>query len=361
MRLLVLLLMMVFLDCFGQNNLIIYNTDTSRFYVSSPQLDIENKAYHDVKLSNLTSDTIQLEIKKIGSSSSQKLTALLLQKKRPVVNKEFVYAISEKGNTKQFELKYISCYDIAHMPSPLVPPEPIKDTTPKWQDKPYGNIFWLSKGKVSFYQNRIPDKACKDSIKEEDMGYIKQLMKKVQTEYDRVNYLSEITLKNCLSTNQLRTLLIDFNYELDKFKLISACQNNICDQSRYHTLESLFKFESMKTRFREHLKQGIMPGMPLPDCSSNLPDSVVMAIYKEVKMQDDDFSKSQYLLNKKEQLCLSIIQLKDILNLFKHDRDKAEMVKALYPRITDKENLPALKEIFTYPESYEQLNSFFNE
>lgn len=356
-----LLALFFFTTLNAQNKLIIYSSDAHLFKISCSALPIKDSLVHEFEAEIADLDTLNLDFT-IDDGTKLKKAVYLLEKGVPVKNKEFIYSLEFDLKTKKAELNFITSYTHKSLPWPLVPPKPVEDTTYKWRNNVYGNLFELKNGKVSFFFNLPKNGTCVIPMPEENVGYALKLIARTQINTEKYNYAREVLKSNCISCKQFSELMKGINFEIDKLKLFKEGYANITDKANVSSIEKEFKFESSKKEFKDVISNPAnINAKNKISCSKAVHDSIPFALIKNLKLFTTDHEKFQYMKEKGSGLCFSTVQFKNILSAFIHDREKLDLTKQFYNNITDKENLSSLKEVFSYQETNANLMDFLKQ
>lgn len=340
----------------SQNDLIIFSSNAGPFNVKIDGLSTPDQMQQEFRINKLLKDTFDLTITTQNNNLSLKRTIYLLEKGRPVLNREFVYSLELNKETKKLKLVFVSAFNTKPLPNPLLPEKPAEDTSYKWRNNVFGTLFELKEGRPVFYFN-IPKDGCKEGMTQSNLDHAVTFMTRIKADYEKYDHAKEIVKNNCLSCSQLAVLLKSLNYELDKLKIVKDAYVNLVDPKELKILVSSFRFESSKKEFADML---VNPGSMIPEknkinCVQAAKDSLVQELASTVKIFPTDFEKYKFMKEKGSKLCYSSVQFKSLLDLFLHDREKLDLVKLFYNNIIDKENLMIIKDVFSYQESIANL------
>jgi hypothetical protein len=341
----------------SQNHLIIFSSNAGPFSAAIEGLNSEASMQQEVKFRSLEKDTLSISITTQNGNLNLKRTVFLLEKGRPVKNKEFVYSLELIPETKKLKLVFVSAFDVKPLPDPLLPARPAEDTTYKWRNNVFGTLFELKEGKAIFYFNVPKGGDCKEEMTQTNLTHAVTFLARVKADFEKYDHAKDIVKNNCLSCAQLAVLLRSITYELDKLKLVKDAYVNLTDKKELKTLEKSFRFESSKKEFGYMLKDpnSMIPAKNKINCVKAETDSVVQELASNIKLFQTDYEKFKFLKEKGSALCYTSVQFKSILGIFIHDREKLDLLKLFYNNVTDKENLMILKDIFSYRESVDNL------
>lgn len=345
----------------SQNNIIIFSSNAGLF-TANIQVSLPTEMMQqEVKFTSVQKDTLDVTITtKDNLSHTQRL--FLLQKAKPVKNKEFIYSLELNTESKKLRLVFMSVHDLKPLPDPLLPEKPALDTSYKWRNNVFGTLFELKEGKPIFFYNIPKNGDCKEGMPQTDLDHAKTFLGRVKSSIEKYDHAKEIVKNNCLTCLQLSVLLRTIEYELDKLKLVKEAYVNLVDKNELKTLESTFRFESSKKEFKDMVAdpKNMIPSQNKITCTKAETDSIVIKLASDIKLFSTDYERFQFMKEKGALYCFSSAQFKSMLELFVHDREKLDLTKLFYNNITDKENLSVIKEVFSYKESIVNLEAFIN-
>lgn len=345
----------------AQNNLIIFSSGTNYFSVSCKELLLKDTFQHEIKIDSISIDTLHLTITLQNNKTILKSTVFLMEKGKPVTHKEFVYAL-QQDEVGKFKLVFISSNAIKPLPKPLLPEKPKEDTTYKWRNNVYGNVFELKDGKPIFYNNTSKGGSCSKSITEENLKYCLQLINRTAIEPEKFNFVALILKNNCFACSQAIQILNTLNYELDKLKLIKLIYPQLVDKTNFKVLRSSLNFESSQKQFDDILQNpSLLNQKNKISCFKAVNDSVVLVIADNLKLLSTDYDKYEFMKEKFYNECYSSVQFKGIMNLMIHDREKLDLIKLFYHNICDKENLNTITDVFSYKQTISDFQLFLSD
>lgn len=346
----------------AQNSLIIFSAKANYFNATCKEIPFIDSFQQELKVTDIKLDTLHLNITLKKDKTTLQRTVFLLEKGQPVNNKEFIFSLEQDDESKKLNLVFITVTTIKKLPNPLVPPKPKEDTTYKWRNNVYGNVFELKDGKPIFYLNIPKNNICNVAMADANLNYAIQLLERTAIESERYKYASDLAKNNCLSCLQANRILAGLNYELDKLKLLKEIYPHLIDKANFKTLRSSFKFESSKKEFDDiALNPNSLNAKNKIICTKAVSDSVVNSIAGTLKLYSTDFEKHECMKEKYFNLCLNSAQFKSILQILIHDREKFDLVKLFYNNITDKENLGILTDLFSYKETIIDYANFLKQ
>jgi hypothetical protein len=184
-------------------------------------------------------------------------------------------------------------------------------------------------------------------------------MSKAQIEEDKFTIAENTTRNNCVNVAQLNKMLIHITYEIEKIKLIKLSYYSLTDKSNVKNLDSTFKLESSKRELASFLKNAddykIKTGI---NCIVPATEGELNQLYSDLSVYNNDTERLQYLKKKYVDYCYSANQVKLILGVFLHDREKLEAAKLLYVYSTEKDNFLIISDVFSYNTTAAELKEF---
>ncbi len=357
---LVLVILFAATTAFAQNNLIIFSSNAGLFNAKIEGFSSDEGFKQEIKINTITKDTFDVAITLQNGNLSLKRKIFLLEKAKPVKNKEFVYSLELNQETKKLKLVFVTAIDIKPLPDPLLPAKPAEDTTYKWRNNVFGTLFELKEGKPIFYFNLPKSGICTEGMKQTDLDLGISFLKRTVVDMEKYQYAQEIVKSNCITCKQLETILKSVSYELDKLKLVKDAYITLVDKKELKTLDASFRFESSKKEFADMLSDPskMIPATNKITCTKAIKDSLVQELVSNTRLFSTDYERFKFMKEKAAGLCFTSVQFKNILTIFLHDREKLDLTKLFYNNITDKENLSVLNEVFSYPESVINLETF---
>lgn len=346
---------------FSQNNIIIFSSNAGKFSATVDGIATQGEMQQEFKFMSVKKDTLEVIINSQGNLI-HKQRLYLMQKAKPVKNKEFIYSLELNTESKKLRLVFISVHDLKPLPDPLLPEKPAVDTSYKWRNNVFGTLFELKDGKPIFYYNIPKNGLCKEGISTTNLGHAKTLLIRDKSSIEKYAHAKEIVKSNCMSCEQLSALLKAIEFELDKLKLVKDAYVNLVDKNELKTLEASFRFESSKKEFADMLAdpKSMIPAQNKVTCTKAETDSIVKLLASDIKLFSSDYERFQFMKEKAALFCFNSAQFKGILELFIHDREKLDLTKLFYNNITDKENISVIKDVFSYNESVVNLENYIN-
>lgn len=345
--------------CASQNNLRLFTAKSGVFTAYTSDTLINKKPEPDVLLENIFDDTIRV---KVEFENHVKGTAVLylLEKKESVKNKEFKYLVEIKNNSIKFAFAGIE--EIHPLPKPLVPVKPVVDTSYKLRNNLLEHFCELKEGKAIYFNNLPKSGECVASMPSTYIKYVQLLMSRAQVDDDKFAVAENTCLNNCINVSQLNTMLTYVKYEIEKLKLIRLAYFHITDKENRSKLDSTFKLESSKKELASFFKNSAEYKLASGNnCIKPSADADMNEFSKSLSVYSNDTERFNAFKKKYADLCYTSAQIKLILNLYIHDREKLDTAKLLYYHCTDKENFMSVTDIFSYTTTAAELKDFVSK
>ncbi len=340
----------------AQNVLHLFSSKGQAFQLVIDSQLINKQAQAHVKSQVLKKDTVTVTLLFTDKTKHQ-AQLFLLVKRKPVQNKEFTYAI--EPYKFGYRMKYIGYNTLKKLPEPLVPPQPVADTSWKVNNTIWDRYCELKAGKVFYFNNLSQTKTPMPQVY---VDYALRLLKRYQTPDEKWMVLEQTVLKNYLSSFQLKTLVQTTPYELDKLKLVRLAYPHITDATNLKNLSDLFTYESSKRELASLLKQPPAPsGTIMKDCAIASENTAIETFVKQLKTLSSDQERLTLLTENNALFCYNTEQAKWVLNTFIHDRERLDAAKKLYYASTNRETFIDVKTIFIYPEMQTELKRFLEQ
>lgn len=356
-RILLLALFIAFIqDILAQNTLHLFTTDGSLFKITYKNKLVNKNAQAEIMLENCSQDTVNLKVE-FENKSVYGLTLYLLEHGQKTQNKEFDYML--EPIKKGVKVIFVGIYDAHTYATSIVPKKPSIDTSTNYRNKVLGYFCELKDGKATYFNNLPKQATCVKAMPEENLKYLDLLMVKAQSPTEKVIIAENTFRNNCVSSEQINAILKYVDYELDKLKLIKLAYFNLTDTINKKKLESSFRFESSLSELNTFLKNGNDFKIKKDKaCTNASAEKDVMMFAEGLAVFSNDNQRLSTLKKGYENYCFSIEQIRTVLKLFIHDREKLESAKRLYYNCVDKSNYLVLLDEFSYKESSLELREF---
>lgn len=360
-KVLIYFLFMGFYAFSQQNTLVIFSASGNPFYLSVNHQQINKMADANVKVFDLATGWNFIEIKMPSIIKELRFKdSILLSDKSKFLNKEFTYALIEKGEKLELEFKAVS--EISGPETPPVPEAP-KETAPLVDNNIYGILYQAVKNKPVFFKNYDTETStCITALAEKEITYAKNLMAKVNDKESAYRYLTQIIELNCYNTLQLRELLETAPIDMDRLNSAKKAYSHVTDQQNINTILSVFKYPAMKESYLAFLREeeNTIKQKNL-NCKEPASEEKFYAIYTKIKntpYENEKLNVSKKLL---VDICLSSVQIKKISELYTHDREKLEYIKCACNILTDKENTKSLVDEFQFQGTKDEFLNYISK
>jgi hypothetical protein len=354
-----ILLFFLIHSAFTQNNVSVYTKDGSLFTLYLNDSLINKAPQASVLAERIKNDTLKAKVI-LENKQSVEETIYLLDKSSHTSGREFDYIIEVKNG--KLKMIYNGTEEIPKIPRPLVPPKPVVDTNSKYRNNVLGHYCELKEGNALYFNNRPKDWICKTAMPNEYLNYMNILMVKAHTEDDKYMVAENTTRNNCVSVSQMNKILTCISYELEKLKLIKESYANIIDKKNSKRLDSTFRLESSKNELASFLKTADENNYKtINKCGSPSKDEDIKQVYDKVAAHGNDTERFHILKKMHAEYCYSVAQIKMLLGVFVHDKEKLDVCKLLYFYCTDAENYEKLSDVFSYNSTIADLKDFLSK
>ncbi len=360
MRLLFFVLLFLIAGIFNaQNNVRIFSADGKIFKVF-----IHDKLYNktpqaSVLLESITKDTLYLKLE-FENNQKHGATIYLLEKGKRTKNKEFNYRVELISN--KLKVNYTGTHNVVALPNPLVPKEPVIDTMLKYKNTTLGHFCELKNEKPVYFNNVPKSGKCHEPMNSGYINYVNLLMSKAQVPDDKFDIAENTCKNNCLNVEQLNKLLLHIEFEIEKLKLVKLAYPHITDKTNEKNLSQTFKLEVSKKELHSLLERlSVEKEQTTANCIEPAKEEEMLAFRQSLSVYVNDAERFALLKKTYDIRCYTTTQVKTILVLFTHDREKLDAAKLLYFYCTDKGNYSNLKDVFNYTTTAADLNEFIEK
>lgn len=359
MRFLIALLILLLSVAKGQNSVRIFNPKGELFRLRAGDNYLNASPQAEVLVENVNGDTMKLRLEPEKQKSSD-ITLYLSEKGKPVSDMEFDYVVDFSHTLPR--IIFTGMYERMLLPDPLVPPEPVIDTSFKINNNLLGHFCEVSDGRAVYFNNLPKNASCTVAMPAEYMNFVKLLMAEAQTDDNKYVIIEQACRNNCLSVAQLKTLLHYSNYEIERLKLLKIGYMNVTDSVNRKELETCFRFKSsvneLNSFFRSSSNTRLKPGNHCRQPSDSLH---IQALCQKLSAFENDAQRYSVLRQSCEAYCYSLEQVAKVLGLFIHDREKLDAAKLLYFYSTDAGRYGELAPVFSYHETAGELRDFVSK
>ncbi len=149
------------------------------------------------------------------------------------------------------------------------------------------------------------------------------------------------------------------DFEVEKLKLIKTTYYNLIDKENKKELEKNFKYEASKNELNNFIKTS-SDFKPISGINCKYTSSVeaIKSLENNLVAHNNDTDRLENFKKLYEAFCYSTEDIKLILKLFIHDREKLEAAKLFYNYCVNKDNFLTIAEVFSYNNSVSELENF---
>lgn len=349
------------LKTYCQNNSLVFISETATpFYLTVNGEAINKSPEINVKAPQIGTGWQKIHVLLLDSIKQIHLyDSIQISNSPKLLNKEFTYVIT-KSNTK-LNLKYKSTSSLSGPKEPAIPLPP-KEQIPIIDNNIYGNVYYVVKNKPIFYNHfNNENNKCDTVLNNKDLVYAKSLILKANDKEASHRYINTIISNNCYNTSQLKELLELEPIDMDRLNSAKVAYNRITDKENINSILSVFKYPSMRESYLNFInEQKSIVNQKELNCKEAINNNQLNELYTKIKNSGYDNEKVDVSKRLLAQNCLSSLQIKKILEIFSHDREKLELAKFATIIILDKENSFMLADEFQYQGTKEEFFKFIN-
>lgn len=353
------LLFIAFTSIRGQNDVLFHSHDGEPFRIVLNNISPPTNYQANVHLKGIFDDTLFFKAEFENGKSFQSY-AILLNKGDTARYKEFSYLIGTNG-VKQ-NMVFLGMRDIGRTTEEIVPTAPVIDTSFKINNNLLGHYCELKEGKATYFNNIPSDKNCRGAMPDENIIFMNRLMRKAQTDDDRMSIAENTLLNNCVTTQQLEAVISHISYEIEKLKLIKLAYFNITDPTNCKNLKASFRLDASKRELDDFIAHSHQYKINRGgNCTVASSENMFNLLYQQLSVYSNDFERYHILKKQYTTLCYSLNQVKTILGLFLHDREKLDAAKLLYFYCTEQKEYLNVSVLFSYKISEQELKDFIEK
>lgn len=336
------------------NSLVVFNPIGDVFQLTVDGTLINNTPDANVKTFDLNAGWHHMEVKLMRKEKETWFKdSILIRSDEKYMNKEFTYVIVEE---KKVHLKFISVSEVSGPEKPPIPDAP-KEVVPLIDNNLYGNLYKAKNNRPVFFNHYNPlTSTCDTLLTDKDIKYAFHLLSKCNDTQTQFVYLNQIIENNCLTVNQLTSLLLILPMDMDKLISAKLAYFHITDKENAKFILEVFKYPAMKESYVDFMKeQEIKVKQKNKHCSEPITDKQFEEVISKIKNTIHETDK--YKLAKKIIIdnCLSSLQIKQITPFFTHDREKLDFLVSACNILSDKENAKLLVSEFQSSEAKEEF------
>jgi hypothetical protein len=344
--------------CRGQNYARFFCPKGDLFRIRSNNGYVNMHPQAEVLMENTGSDTLRISLEQENGKTAD-VTVYLTDKGKKVSGKEFDFMVDFSYLPSR--LTFTGMYEKLLLPEPLVPPKPVEDTSYKINNNLLGHFCELKDGRASYFNNLPGSGPCKQAMPGEYMNYIQLLMRRAQTDDAKYAVSESVARNNCLSVAQLSGLLQYSDYEIEKLKLIKIAYFNLVDTVNRRQLESSFRFSSSVRELKSFFKTVSEHRLTSGNCLHVSDTNKIAEFRNSLAVPENDAQRYELFKKTYTEHCYSVPQIRALLQLFIHDREKLETAKRLYFYCPEKENYMGLTDLFSYKETASEFEDFIGK
>ncbi len=341
------------------NNLVVFSENGNPFTLYVNGELINNEPQVNIKAFNISEGWCKLKaiFEKDNTVVSDSIHIKPFQKNS---YKEITYSIKQGAKGNKFV--FVSMSDLSAPQTPKVPEPPVIKG-PVADNNLYGNLYRAKDNKPVFFRNYNDTTGkCKLSLSDDDVLHGINLITKSNDIHDKYSYTETIIEYNCYTVNQLSPFLSLLETEMDKLKIAKRAYPHLTDKNNIHKIGELFLFKSVKEEFEYFLEETANKEHQLSlKCAVAVSDGKVSEIINMIKKENYEHDKLRVAKEQTVNNCLSSAQVKKILDIFNHDRERMDFVISAYNVTIDKENFKILEENFQFSENKTEFLKFISK
>jgi len=345
--------------CCAQNNASLSSSNGKLFKVIFGGKTFNEKAQAHVVLENIVKDTLRIELE-FENKKKLPATLYLLEQGEPTQNKDFSYRV--EFNDVKLKLVFVGVYDIRPLPDPLVAKKPVVDTSMNYKNKTFGHLFELKNGKPLYFNNRPGNGPCAVAMPPEYLDYTGFLISRAQVMDYKFAIVENVCRNNCLTVDQLNSLLKHIEHEIEKLKIVRLAYFSLVDPANKKGLAQSFRFEASVNELNSILNNPDVALNSSPNnCSKPASEMILNNFVTRLSAFGNDAERFEVFKKGYMELCYSVEQVSQILNKFIHDREKLEAAKLLYAYCVEKDKFMTVSEAFSYNQTNSELKDFIEK
>ena len=287
--------------------------------------------------------------------------SILIRSEEKYVNKEFTYVLVEENTstrsaTNKVKLKFISISERSGPEKPPIPDAP-KEVVPLVDNNLYGNLYKAKNNRPVFFNHYNPlTSTCDTLLNDKDLKYAFNLLNKCNDTQSQFVYLNQLIENNCLTVNQLTSLLLILPMDMDRLSSAKLAYFHIIDKEHAKFILDVFKYPAMKESYIDFMKeQENKVNQKNRHCSEPLSDKQFGEVLSKIKNTAHETDKIKLAKKIVIEECLSTTQIKQMTPFFTHDREKLDFLVSACNILTDKENAKLLVSEFQSSEAKEEF------
>ncbi len=306
----------------AQNNLIFFTNNGTLFTVQ-----IKNKFNYsvpqaDVKITNLDSSRYKVKIQFTDSNLNPIDTTLaLFYPTKPIKNQDIIYLVNTLPKTSVRYLATLPSSDVK-----LVIPEPDTSIQVKTRhERTVQQIIFLND----------TNSLCASIIDSTSFATAIQHITSTVNADRKIVLTEEFIKHNCFSSSQASVIIELIPFEVEKLKIMKALLKKLdnvfvasdwADYLKYEASQKIYKIY-----YDNYIKMlSFHNGVDSIEYSKKI---------IQIKSETDEFRKSKIMFYIASHYSLKAVQVRELMSLLNHDKNKESFIKAAYFATTDKKNL----------------------
>lgn len=344
-------------------NIVVIHPNGKKFTLYINDQKINNEPEAIVKAYNINEGWCKLKAE-VAENNIVVTDSFLIKPIEKNNNKEITLSFSEQNrNGKTYtHFDFITISEQSGPKQPIVPELPVY-LSKLAENAVFGNLYQIINNKPVFFLNYDSTTTkCRVNLEAKDIEHFQFLISKTNDFGNRILFTKKAVTNNCYTVAQLAQLLTILETEMDKLKLAKIGYYHLTDKENAKNITNIFKFKTMtedyiaflKNTADENYQKALNCKEPVSETKFN---EFYVSIVKEKYEYEKAATANKYIMKN----CFSSAQIKKIIDIFSHDREKLELAKAAYPVVTDKENYKMLEESFLFSENKKQFLNFISK
>jgi hypothetical protein len=344
-------------------NIVVLNTEGKKFTLYVNDSVVNSQPEVNVKAFHINEGWCRLKAEfendKIVANDSIKIKAI--EKNN---YKEITLTINQilKNGTKSAKFEFLTIGDASGPQKPVVPEIPVY-LSKLTENAVFGNLYQIKDKKPDFFKNFDSASAkCQTVLTDKDVEHFLFLISQTNDFSNRALFTQKTVLHNCYSSSQLIKILNTMDIELEKLKLAKKANNHLTDKVNEKSIVSVFKFKTMSEDYLSFLNQlTAEKNQKSLHCNTPVSESLFNDLYVQVikgKYEHDKYDNAKKIVL---QNCFTTSQIKKIVEIFSHDREKLELAKMAFPVAVDKENYKSMSDSFMFSENKNDFLNFISK
>ena len=338
------------------NSLVVFSATGDVFRLKVDNEYVNKVKQANVKAYNLLPGWHHLEIFETHDNGNETvyIDSILIGTALKFSNKEMTYALETKDKKTFLVFKSIS--ELSGPEKPPIPNAP-KEVVPLVDNSLYGNLYKAKNNKPVFFNHYNPlSSTCDTLLTDKDIKYAFNLLSKCNDTQSQFVYLNQMIEHNCLTVNQLTSLLLILPMDMDRLSSAKLAYFHIIDKENSKFILDVFKYPAMKESYTDFMKeQENKVKQKNRHCIEPISDKQFGEVLSKIKNTIHETDKIKLAKKIVIEECLSTTQIKQMTPFFTHDREKLDFLVSACNILTDKENAKLLVSEFQSSEAKEEF------